>query len=97
VREPLVKFEFIRMPDSTGFGDYTVSLRYRIGKTTTRLATKIVAELAFNNRTRMCQDYIFDVYRICFFSKLLDARRARYQDRAIHFLALTDLYSVGKN
>ena len=23
VREPLVKFEFIRMPDSTGFGDYT--------------------------------------------------------------------------
>jgi acetoacetate decarboxylase len=21
--EPLVKFEFIRMPDSTGFGDYT--------------------------------------------------------------------------
>ena len=25
VREPLVKFEFIRMPDSTGFGDYTES------------------------------------------------------------------------
>ena len=24
-REPLVKFEFIRMPDSTGFGDYTES------------------------------------------------------------------------
>jgi len=23
VDEPLVKFEFIRMPDSTGFGDYT--------------------------------------------------------------------------
>ena len=23
VREPLVKYEFIRMPDSTGFGDYT--------------------------------------------------------------------------
>src|SRR3979490_26671 len=23
--EPLVKFEFIRMPDSTGFGDYTES------------------------------------------------------------------------
>lgn len=23
LREPLVKFEFIRMPDSTGFGDYT--------------------------------------------------------------------------
>ena len=23
VNEPLVKFEFIRMPDSTGFGDYT--------------------------------------------------------------------------
>jgi acetoacetate decarboxylase len=23
VEEPLVKFEFIRMPDSTGFGDYT--------------------------------------------------------------------------
>jgi acetoacetate decarboxylase len=22
-REPLVKYEFIRMPDSTGFGDYT--------------------------------------------------------------------------
>ena len=25
VQEPLVKFEFIRMPDSTGFGDYTES------------------------------------------------------------------------
>jgi len=25
VREPVVKFEFIRMPDSTGFGDYTES------------------------------------------------------------------------
>ncbi len=25
VKEPLVKFEFIRMPDSTGFGDYTES------------------------------------------------------------------------
>ena len=25
VREPLVKFEFIRMPNSTGFGDYTES------------------------------------------------------------------------
>jgi len=25
VAEPLVKFEFIRMPDSTGFGDYTES------------------------------------------------------------------------
>ena len=25
VHEPLVKFEFIRMPDSTGFGDYTES------------------------------------------------------------------------
>ena len=24
-REPLVKYEFIRMPDSTGFGDYTES------------------------------------------------------------------------
>ncbi len=23
--EPVVKFEFIRMPDSTGFGDYTES------------------------------------------------------------------------
>ena len=23
IEEPLVKFEFIRMPDSTGFGDYT--------------------------------------------------------------------------
>ncbi len=23
VDEPLVKYEFIRMPDSTGFGDYT--------------------------------------------------------------------------
>ena len=23
--EPIVKFEFIRMPDSTGFGDYTES------------------------------------------------------------------------
>lgn len=22
--EPVIKFEFIRMPDSTGFGDYTV-------------------------------------------------------------------------
>ena len=36
--EPLVKYEFIRMPDSTGFGDYTetgqvipVSLRGRKG------------------------------------------------------------------
>ena len=25
IDEPLVKFEFIRMPDSTGFGDYTES------------------------------------------------------------------------
>ena len=25
VAEPLVKYEFIRMPDSTGFGDYTES------------------------------------------------------------------------
>lgn len=25
VSEPLVKYEFIRMPDSTGFGDYTES------------------------------------------------------------------------
>ena len=25
VGDPLVKFEFIRMPDSTGFGDYTES------------------------------------------------------------------------
>src|ERR1017187_10209104 len=25
ISEPLVKFEFIRMPDSTGFGDYTES------------------------------------------------------------------------
>jgi len=25
VTEPIVKFEFIRMPDSTGFGDYTES------------------------------------------------------------------------
>jgi len=25
LREPLVKFEFVRMPDSTGFGDYTES------------------------------------------------------------------------
>jgi len=25
IHEPLVKFEFIRMPDSTGFGDYTES------------------------------------------------------------------------
>ncbi|KTD57263.1 acetoacetate decarboxylase [Legionella shakespearei] len=37
VTEPLVKFEFIRMPDSTGFGDYTESgqvipVRYK-GKT----------------------------------------------------------------
>src|SRR3990167_2945277 len=37
VTEPVVKFEFIRMPDSTGFGDYTESgqvipVRYK-GKT----------------------------------------------------------------
>jgi len=25
IGEPLVKYEFIRMPDSTGFGDYTES------------------------------------------------------------------------
>ena len=25
ISEPLVKFEFIRMPDSSGFGDYTES------------------------------------------------------------------------
>ena len=25
IPEPIVKFEFIRMPDSTGFGDYTES------------------------------------------------------------------------
>jgi len=25
IPEPLVKYEFIRMPDSTGFGDYTES------------------------------------------------------------------------
>ena len=40
VTEPLVKYEFIRMPDSTGFGDYTesgqvipVSFKNRDGKT----------------------------------------------------------------
>ena len=27
VMEPIVKYEFIRMPDSTGFGDYTESVR----------------------------------------------------------------------
>ena len=35
--EPLVKFEFIRMPDSTGFGDYTESgqvIPVRLGKET---------------------------------------------------------------
>ncbi len=35
VDEPLVKFEFIRMPDSTGFGDYTESgqvIPVRLGK-----------------------------------------------------------------
>ncbi|RDI18124.1 acetoacetate decarboxylase [Pseudacidovorax intermedius] len=25
IAEPVVKYEFIRMPDSTGFGDYTES------------------------------------------------------------------------
>ena len=41
IEEPLVKFEFIRMPDSTGFGDYTecgqvipVTLRGRKGNYT---------------------------------------------------------------
>ena len=41
VDEPIVKYEFIRMPDSTGFGDYTesgqvipVSLRGRKGSYT---------------------------------------------------------------
>src|SRR5260221_13640755 len=41
IGDPLVKFEFIRMPDSTGFGDYTesgqvipVSLRGRRGSYT---------------------------------------------------------------
>ena len=29
VAEPLVKYEFIRMPDSTGFGDYTETGRRR--------------------------------------------------------------------
>src|SRR5260370_6578251 len=34
VTEPLVKYEFIRMPDSTGFGDYTetgqvIPVRYK--------------------------------------------------------------------
>ena len=36
VTEPLVKFEFIRMPDSTGFGDYTESgqvIPVRLGST----------------------------------------------------------------
>ena len=35
IDEPLVKFEFIRMPDSTGFGDYTESgqvIPVRLGK-----------------------------------------------------------------
>jgi hypothetical protein len=37
IEEPLVKFEFIRMPDSTGFGDYTESgqvIPVRLGKET---------------------------------------------------------------
>lgn len=37
VDEPLVRFEFIRMPDSTGFGDYTESgqvIPVRLGKET---------------------------------------------------------------
>lgn len=25
ITDPIVKYEFIRMPDSTGFGDYTES------------------------------------------------------------------------
>ena len=29
IEAPLVKYEFIRMPDSTGFGDYTVGYKYR--------------------------------------------------------------------
>jgi acetoacetate decarboxylase len=40
---PLVKFEFIRMPDSTGFGDYTESgqvipSRSRAARAATRIA-----------------------------------------------------------
>jgi acetoacetate decarboxylase len=37
IDDPLVKFEFIRMPDSTGFGDYTESgqvIPVRLGKET---------------------------------------------------------------
>ena len=39
--EPVVNFEFIRMPDSTGFGDYTESgqvipVRYRAAPAATR-------------------------------------------------------------
>jgi acetoacetate decarboxylase len=37
IDEPLVNFEFIRMPDSTGFGDYTESgqvIPVRLGKET---------------------------------------------------------------
>src|SRR6185503_9964146 len=43
VAEPLVKFEFIRMPDSTGFGDYTESgqvipVSFRVAREATAIA-----------------------------------------------------------
>src|SRR5262244_4214699 len=39
VDEPLVKYEFIRMPDSTGFGDYTETGQVMCASAAARAAT----------------------------------------------------------
>ena len=47
IDEPLVKFEFIRMPDSTGFGDYTEAgqvIPVRLGNVDRRLFARHVSQ-----------------------------------------------------
>src|SRR5438552_8356086 len=70
VDEPLVKYEFIRMPDSTGFGDYTetgqvipVRFRGRKGGYRDRKSTRLnsshqitsYAVICLKKKTRRCR------------------------------------------
>src|SRR5262252_2379252 len=58
VMEPIVKYEFIRMPDSTGFGDYTdwaarwAAMSTRCSSTITRRLPADVSSGAFQRSLR---------------------------------------------
>jgi Acetoacetate decarboxylase (ADC)/Glucose-6-phosphate dehydrogenase, C-terminal domain len=75
-REPLVKYEFIRMPDSTGFGDYTesgqvipVSFRGRRGDYTHCMFLNDEGPIAGGRELwgfpkKLRQDYVEEAWRI---------------------------------